>query len=230
MLYASLFLSAILLALANWIVRKTDLPGVWMASVFLLGLLGPCLMFCVAPATMIQSLCLVIAVVAWRLSGRGPGVFFRWSLAATAVAYGLAGILVYQGEREYARLRRLYPYESIEARLPLLPAEGVAPSLSAASTARLDRLEDRLPSWGAYRASRLRELHENAVGLFINSPGFGIARMGPSPNAFSLATRSGPVPAQPGPPVAVNWSPGDLSLLPEVLERPVDDLLDVSIQ
>src|SRR5262249_20433356 len=161
------------------------------------------------PAAMIQSLFLVLAVVAWRFSGRGPGSFLRWSLAATGAAYAVAGVLVALGEREYARLRLLYPYESIEARLPLVKTFA-PPPIWAASLAGLDRLDGRLGARGWYRAEQLRQLHEDRLGLFINNPGFGVSRM-MLPIARGLTLPTEPVAGQPGPPFPTPWSPGELS-------------------
>jgi hypothetical protein len=228
MLFFSLILSALLLLLSNWIVRRSQHPSGLITILCLVSLLTPLLAFCVAPAAMIQSLFLLIAAFLWRQSGRGPSEFLRYSLGATAAAYGVAGVLVFLSEREYARLRRLYPYESIEERVPMAVSSS-PPSVSSTSNSRLDRIEGRLGGWSWFRARQLRILHEDAVGLFVNSPGFGISRMG-LPSASMLATREeGTVPRQPGTALRINWSPGDVSLMPSTLSEPADGLLDASI-
>ena len=76
--------------------------------------------------------------------------------------------------------------------------------------------------------SRLHALHtgietpssgyctRSAVGLFINSPGFGVARMiQPSERALAFDSRfQDPTPSQPGPRVPSSWSPGEFQQPP----------------
>jgi hypothetical protein len=227
MLFMSLVLSALLLVLSNWIVWRSHHAISALAFLTIGALICPILLFCVAPAVMLQSLLLLVAAVLWRRSGSGAAAFFPYSLGATVVAYGLAGILVFMSEREYARLRLLHPYESIEDRLPALKSDSPPPPVSSAGNARMGRLEERV-GWGWYRERQLRMLHEDALGLFVNSPGFGISRLG-LPSGPGLVTRLEPVPPQPGPRVNINWSPGDLGPIPQRLEQPIDWLLDASI-
>jgi hypothetical protein len=176
MLFFSLILSALLLLLANRIARRSQHPGVFISVLCVAALATPLFLFCIAPAVVIQSIFLLVAGILWRHLGSGPSSFFRLSLGATAAAYGVAGVFVARGEREYAHLRRLYPHESIEERLPLVRTSA-PPAISPKSGARLERLEGRLGGWAWLRARQLRQLHEDRVGLFINSPGFGISRM-----------------------------------------------------
>ncbi|MFO0890801.1 MAG: hypothetical protein U0790_16855 [Isosphaeraceae bacterium] len=229
MLYFSLILSSLLLLHNNWLVRRSQHAGVWSFWMLMATAVVPIFMMCVAPAAMIHSLFLLVAVLLWKRFASG-GPYLAWSLAATVLAYGVVGFLVFSSEREYSRLRRLYPFESMEGRVRLLPPGPSLPPLSEASRSRLDRLEEsHFEGTSSYRAWRLRSLHEDAVGLFINSPGFGVSRMG-LPSASILDPRPSPVPPQPEPPIRLNWSPGDLSGVPEHLERTVDWLLDGSIE
>ncbi|MBA4063335.1 MAG: hypothetical protein C0501_06405 [Isosphaera sp.] len=88
------------------------------------------------------------------------------------VAYAILGVSLVGKEREYARLRAAYPFESMEARLPR-PAPPSAPSDSA----RLERWEQEVGdnTWGRHR--HLATLHEDTTRRFVNSAGFGVARM-----------------------------------------------------
>ena len=186
---------------------------------------------CILPAVAIQSLLLCVATIVWRWTHRGFARFLTLSSGATLLAYGLAGILVVQAEREYARLRALYPYESMEARLPrprTTPED--SPPLPAAAL-RLSRLEERLPERAVgFKAYQLEKLHEHIVDLFVNSPGFGVARMS-YPSEWSLAATFRPrvVPPQPGSHFGTIWSPGAHERLPADAEAPLGDLLEESI-
>jgi hypothetical protein len=132
--------------------------------------------------------------------------------------------MVFAFDREYARLRALYPFESMEDRLPVPKPDPGPVVRSAATLQRLIELEEEIGDRaGGYRGFQLKRLHEDTVGLFINSPGFGVARMG-NPTARSLEANlyREPVPAQPGSRFASIWSPGDQ-------QRPADgDLTSLS--
>jgi len=139
--------------------------------------------------------------------------------------------MVVQSEREYARLRVRYPYESMEDRLPIPRAVPGGVPLALASAQRLSRLEEGLfYHANGFREFQLRTLHEDAVALFINSPGFGIARMfHPSERGLAVNLRRGPVPLQPGPRFTSTWSPGELGRLAAGDEAPLGDMHEASI-
>jgi hypothetical protein len=107
MLYASLILSTILFLLSQRIVRTNANPGCTLALIP--AAMVPFFMVCIMPAAALQSLFLCAAAIYRRKSRPSPGSFVPLSLGVTAVAYGLAGILVVQSEGDYARLRNLYP-------------------------------------------------------------------------------------------------------------------------
>jgi len=120
--------------------------------------------------------------------------------------------MAWEGEREYARLRALYPYESMEARLPAPKPNTRELPLSAGARDRLDRVEAEINEDGNwYRKSQLELLHEHAVALFINSPGFGLARMiHATERGLTVNLRREPVPLQPASRITSDWSPGEL--------------------
>ncbi len=231
MLYISLIMSAALLIIVNWIVRRSASLGVAVGLTGAAFVFIPFLTMCILPAVAIQSLLVLIAVLLWRDSGRAPSNFVKLSCSATLLAYGLAGVLVFRSEREYQRLRRLYPYESMEARVPG-PKDGVgASALNPAAEARLSAIEARITEDpNRLRDGQLKRLHEDAVGLFVNSPGFGIARMiQPAEWNLRINLRRDPVPLQPAPRSVGVWSPGDSKWPTDVDEDQLGSLLEDSV-
>ncbi len=231
MLYISLILTMLLLLAANWIARRSREPGAPIVGISLAALIMPFFLMCISPPLALQSLLLCASVAVRYATGRGPSFFLKLSIGATLIAYGLSGFLVYQSDREYARLRALYPYESMESRLPISQAVPDGVPLTTASSERLDRLEGWAPyHWSSYREFQLERLHEQTVSLFINSPGFGVTRMMyPSESGLAVNRRRDPVPLQPGSRFASTWSPGELGRLADDDEAPLDGLLDASI-
>lgn len=220
MLFISLIASAVLLIAANRIVYRARNPVAKTIGLSLGLSFGPLVVMCLLPTLAIQGLLLGLTVITWRISGRGPATFLRLSCGATFAAYVIGTLMAWTGERESARLRGMYPYQSMEEMVPPpRPAFRDAPLVPAA-VGRLEQLEaeigeDSSASW--YRNHQLELLHEHAVGLFVNSPGFGVTRMiRPSELGIKLGVRSSPVPLQPGPRTASGWSPGNL-------ERPTAD-------
>jgi hypothetical protein len=119
----------------------------------------------------------------------------------------------------------------MEGRLPApKPVPGGAP-LPPATAQRLSRLEEEIADAehaNFYREYQLRALHEHAVALFINSPGFGVARM-IHPTESGLTRRSEPIPLQPGSRFASMWSPGELRRPTAGDEAPLSLMLEDSI-
>ena len=233
MLYISLIASAVLLLFANWVVRRSRMPGIMMGCSVPACAIGPFFMMCLLPTLAIQSLLLWIAFIVWRHSRRDAWFFLQLSCGATVLAYGLGGILVYRGEREYSRLRKLYPYESMEDRVPEPRMRLAKRPLSTDSERRLLEVEKRItghPNW--MRENGLQMLHEDAVALFVNSPGFGVARMYlPNRWILEMGNRGEPEPEQPGPRFdGADWSPGEWRMPSAEEEGRIGDLLVESIE
>jgi hypothetical protein len=236
MLIVSLVLSILLLLTANllaWAGRAGDKGTRGVVGVLLL---GPLVLFSLAfPACLIQAVFLGSLGIFWSRRGWSLVRYFRLSCAATAAAYVLPVLAALGMEREYARLRVRYPYESMEARLAgAKPAAMVAPP-SPDVLARLARLERNFGeehSLGWYREYQLRMLHERSVDRFINSAGFGVGRMiRPSEAGLAAGLTREPVPPQPGAPLpsTSTWSPGRPTEPPEADRAPLGDLLETSI-
>jgi hypothetical protein len=186
---------------------------------------------CVLPPVALQALLLCLTTLVWRATRRAPSSFLALSCGATLVAYGLCGIMVIESERSYARLRARYPYESLEGRLPMPgPNLGDTP-VRPAALQRLSRLEEEFSLHeNGSRELQLRMLHEHAVDLFINSPGFGVARMFyPTEAGLSAGLQRGPVPLQPGPRFTSPWSPGESGRESAGDEAPIGRMLEESI-
>src|SRR5262245_30975160 len=90
MLFISLILSALLLLIANAIVRCARHPARTTVGAGLAFLLGPVLLMVAFPAVMLQALLICGAAIVWRVSRRGPSSFLPLSCGATLVAYGVA--------------------------------------------------------------------------------------------------------------------------------------------
>jgi hypothetical protein len=212
MLYAVVIISTFLLLVANLIVFRARAPVGKTASFCLAIALGPFFVACVMPLVAVQGLLLALAVIIWRNSGRGPSYFLKLSCAATLVAYVIAGWLVFQSEREGARLRGMFPFDSMEARVPITARSPQQKPLAAATLSRLDRVEDAIQQDHRWlRDIHLARLHTDAVERFIDSAGFGVVRMPSRPSEWLLASplREVPAPLQPGPRIVSAWSPGE---------------------
>src|SRR5438270_13470841 len=94
------------------------------------------------------------------------------------------------------------------ARLPPPRPAYRSERLAEATGQRLDRLEHSLSaSSRTYRAHYLKVLHEQTVHEFINSPGFGVARMyRPYAGNLTAGLRSETVVPQPQARGASAWS------------------------
>ena len=230
MLIIALEFSAILLLVANLLVfvgRRTGWTTVWPAVMLLSALAS----FCLFPPVSIQALLLALAASAVHASGRRPATFLPLSLVATGAAYAIAGLMVSGTLREYASLRALYPYESMEARVPApRPGPRAAP-LPDAVRERLARWEEGIHGREDFeRAWQFRMIHERAVALFIDAPGFGALRMKrPRRSHMTLPPRT-PAPDQPGPRAAPPWSPGESERFATALEPSLERIFEESVQ
>ena len=208
--FALLFM---LLTAANVIAYRSKEPTAKIVFLCLAFVIVPgFFLYFSAPPLAITAMLLIVALVIWRMSSRGPSFFRSLSIAATLLALGIVGALAWRSGREYDRLRARYPYESMEVRLPT-----PKPSSRATPIAAVGRksLEDRIVG-GGYREYQLKRLHEDAVGLFVDRFGVGYSRMPSGPTEWNLALngREGPDVPQPGPRAAAPGSPGEWLRLP----------------
>lgn len=199
MLYISLVLSLILLFIANVAVHRRRW---WFLAFFLcgasfaVGLVGFGMFL---PPVFLLFVALTVALLPWYRSNRRPWLFLPASCLAAVVAFGIVAWSVVKTEQQYAQLRRQFPYENMEQRLPFEPVRASRP-LPVTADAWLSEIEGNLVAPPALQRLLLERLHEQSISLFINSPGFGVARTFP-PTEGLLKARSqanAPVP-QPEP-------------------------------
>jgi hypothetical protein len=215
MLYATLFLSSILLMIGNRAFRRSRQPIVTIAlsgAGFTFG--SVCLFW--SSVVAIQALLLVVAAGVCCIPPRKPRAFLALSFGVTVLVYGLASWFALQ---DCARLRDQFPYVSLQERLPKPPVS--AGPLSAAATERLRNLEDSLESLdnsdriNSYRTKALELLHEHTVQLFVNRPGFGVTRMsGFQDRILGNGLRTEPAVPQPVPRPIGEWETGPLEMRP----------------
>jgi len=114
----------------------------------------------------------------------------RWFLVGAAAAFLAAyGYFALPLALEVRRLSGEYPVESLEARLSYEPKRPATRPSEHVSVGRPNEAPELGMQWAnsnRYEAEKrnavLQALHEDRVRLFVNSPGFGIARMiGPLP-------------------------------------------------
>jgi hypothetical protein len=215
MLYLSLFLSLILLILANRSARRPDLRiGVFVLCGvgFVVVPVGLGIFF---PPVAMLFLFLFFALLVRYAYRQKQWRFLPLSLAAFAAAFGIAVGMALPAQREFARLRKLFPYESMEERVPAPRQAFRHQQLPEDAAQRLARLEETLAikSRGSFAVYMLRQLHEETVWLFVNSPGFGVARvMRPSEASLtsSLGQREETVIPQPDLRTDHGWSPDEV--------------------
>jgi hypothetical protein len=141
--------------------------------------------------------------------GRRSRLFLPLSCAATLAIYGVAG---WFAVKEFHQLRERFPYVSMEERLPPAKLAPTAETLTPAAEKWLASLEDHLEhgeplSWrGKARLEFLERLHEDAVGVFVNRPGFGASRMSAMFDYLLDAEPRDPTPPQPGKQPLSQWS------------------------
>jgi hypothetical protein len=211
-LFVSLALSVVFLVIANYCARRPKLPvsellvwGIALAALSYPGLL-------ISPPVAIQFILVFPALLVWRWRSSSSKVFLTYSLLATAAAYGVAVCFSLSHLEEFARLRERFPVDSLEDRLPAPRLHSTASPLPVDTANRLTDLEAYVGN-DPVRALMLHQLHATRVWLFVNSPGFGVARLPLAPNKYRLTgglRDDSPIP-QPVPSANPSGSTGDLS-------------------
>ncbi|WZP00817.1 hypothetical protein EP7_002471 [Isosphaeraceae bacterium EP7] len=236
MLYLSLTVSTVFFLIANGLAASVSYRGVATLLVVAFLMIGLSLPILFLPALSFQAVLTSLAAVAWYRSRRGPSFFLKASCLATVAAYGLAGGFVLASNREYDRLRSMYPYESMEDRAPSpkpVPGGTILSPDAIEGLSVMDRaFEEQRDGHGLllHRDWILKQLHEDTISLFINSPGFGVTRNF-LPNEYRLkrSMRIEKVPLQPASRKVSTWSPGVSDPLAAADQGPMWRLLESSI-
>jgi hypothetical protein len=229
MLFISLIMSAILLVGANvsavWLAKSARGRGLLFGAFAAcgVGMIGlPVIAGLFIPTVVVVQFAILSAVLLlWWERPRRPIFFLAISLLATVAAYGVAGCFALHDESEYARLRERFPYESMEARLSMPPPRiGLGPCPDR-TTERLTDLENSVEEKSTHRGriDMLRQLHEDRVMLFVNSPGFGVARtFRPTASRLNSDLRKDPPLLQPSPSGYLPSPTGEVAPDPRVWE------------
>jgi hypothetical protein len=199
MLYVCLSLSAVLLIVVNAVALRRNRPNIGLATLLSAGAVVP-LLFCTAfllPSA--GALLVAIAGTACCAVGTRPRWFLISSLGVTAAAYGCVALTSGVPEvREWQRLQAKYPVESVAPRLVYEGRPRSVPSISEHQADRLSSLEERVEERAKdFRTMKhlrsLERLHDGTVQQFVNSPGFGPARMifRPTPEYVEISGRFG---------------------------------------
>jgi hypothetical protein len=182
MLYLSLVLSLILLVIANLIVWR---PGKGKRNLAIFAISGstftfaPCSVATFLPPVALLYLFLLVLLLRWDAHSNRRWLFLPLSCVATVVAFGIPGLFVWAGQLEFFHLRRQFPYESMEERVPAPRPAFLGKQFPKATAERLNQLEEfyQEEPRELLRVRYLRKLHEEKVNLFTESPGFGMTRM-----------------------------------------------------
>lgn len=154
------------------------------------------------------------------LGGMRWAWFFPASLVALVAAFGIPIIIVLQREPLLDGARQAYPVVDLEKTLPA-PKSGPGKIQLASGTLKhledLDALEVRTENFEAFRnedyGDILRKIHTEKVVEFVNSPGFGFARLSSSDylnySLWKLKERDIPIP-QSGQPFSSASEPQEL--------------------
>jgi hypothetical protein len=222
------FFVALFLLVLLWAGAVDVARGNWIGLVLFL-VLGPVTIACAAgvgiliPSLVIQFVAQAIILLYIRIARvRSMRSVVRLTLAGVLITCVLTGWLVSYSLREFQRLRELYPFESMEERLPEPVVVGPRRPLPSATEARLAKLESDAERHIPFptRPEFLKMLHHNTVKLFINSPGFGVARAIDLPSRHDLdAPIRAPV-RQPVPRASPSAIPAGLTSAP----LPVEDV------
>jgi hypothetical protein len=208
MLYVSLVPAFLVLLAAKYSARPAPEGVRWGLFVPAgLGAFGvPVVMLMFFPVVIWLTGLLFVALLLWPLARERVRSFWPLGITAALVAYGTVSWSAYRQQREQNRLREEYAFVSMAARVPEPRAEGRL--VNPDGVAWFVKHEDELRDGYGWRASTLRRLHEDTTDAFVNSDGFGIARM---PGAITASqvkpSENWAVPPQPGSPVI--WPHGE---------------------
>jgi hypothetical protein len=214
MLFISLVLSTVLLLIVHVELYGSKRPFRGPLAWSLIAGIG-LLAMCGFPALFIQVVGIVVAILVCQSLARQPGFILLSAYTITVIVYGIVG---YSSFRHLTELRERFPYESLEVRLPVPKRAAGNVHLASTLDSALQRLEEKIDMnrhgfYTSVRAEQLRKLHEDTVGKFISSRGFGVGRMsGISESWLNRRLPDYPPVSQPGDrsPLALSGGEGEM--------------------
>jgi hypothetical protein len=214
MIYLALVQSVLLCAAAVYAV----LDKKWIRLLSFLGLAAFFSVLSTQDVVVVNILVLIPVVVLLRLSKpRSLRYALPAPLLATAVVYAFG----LRDSDEIVQLRKEYPFESLEGRLPPAPLSD-SRRLTSATLTHLEKLEAHPYSAGVGTASvMLQRLHEDTFSWFISKPQFGVARMRREPTARNLGQQFRHKPPEPQP--VPRASPADVLSGGKIDPRPMSE-------
>jgi len=176
-LILSLVVSAVLLLIANAIVWVSPKSAPLIIPFAVVAVVGFVCLGVGLTAVFFQGIALSLLA--------GAGCYWRGRRSKYALATTGATVLVYAiiliafvrpEQQKYEEMREKYRFEDMAARVPTFPAKAIA--LSGRAAQQIQHLETKIEyQSGNDREWMLKKLHENTSELFVNSPGFGVARI-----------------------------------------------------
>jgi hypothetical protein len=167
MLLITITVSVLLLASILYFARHRDRFNIALfcgLSLFFCGCTG-------SMAILAQSTLTALSLAATWVPRNGWRIFSVLAVIAMLVSYIMPVKLALRESEQIERLREEYPVISLEARIP-------PPSQKNKPTSWSISYEESLPEYDAHSVG-LRMLHDEQRSQFVNSPGFGVARMPP---------------------------------------------------
>ena len=187
MFYFSAFLTLLLVAFISWRAyhRNDFVFDVFAACGFLIFF-----SFCLSPFNILIAGGVATVSMAWWFTARQyPSLCAVYCLLTVATIYGWQAWGVID---DVAQLRQHFVETSMEDRAPPAKPEYTTRILNDKSAKRLDALKQEIQERVGEntRLSRItpemiEELHNDTVNEFINTPGFGFARMRNNPNRIA---------------------------------------------
>jgi hypothetical protein len=185
--FVQMLISLALAGSCAWFYGRGKLPAVFVLAG--LGVLAGLVVAVVSPALFLHAAMVFAACIVAGMGQMRPRSF-AFAMAGTGLAaYGLAyGNSISIIARVNA-MRERYPIQSITHRLAFERGSKNRPSvdtetpnerlLTAEMLNDLSDQENRHRYWDARRVRALQQLHEATYVAFVESQGFGVARMGP---------------------------------------------------
>ena len=165
MLYICLTVSLVSHGIMNVLVAKKLTP--YAAVISMVGIWIP---GCVMMPVMMQHMFTVPCFILVPIPRVGRKLFTVASFLAMTAAYSLTFREAVQDDQRMLELREQYPFESFENRLPSLPRPSpVSSEFGDKKWAQFEK--DIEKQWNS--KALFKNLHEERVANFVNSPGFG---------------------------------------------------------